>query len=679
MEGMRRLDEWGRMLEQLPPLETVFELDYDQLTDRLAEIPDEVNGLLRLFDGRRSLARVVDDSDFEDLAALGIISKLYFEGLIREVGSAATAARPTGRRSPACEDWLNTGPNPVGAAPAPAIPAVTPAPTMPAVPSPPSSRGEVATVSEQLATAEPDLPPMGVEENLEVAHRGGEHAAGHGASAVPRRWCRCRCRRPGRPIASVPTVKVPVPQFTPPPPPPPEPAEPPATPPPAPPPPSPPRASPAAPQVITAIHHFEPRPKGLPLPSRPPAEPEEDPLAVPGAAAARASWSGPARSSSTPGPRWTPGAWSRPPPGRRSPAGGGTSRGPSARRRRPSRPRCSRARAVRPSSAAPAQERFALPPIEQSSCRAVTPGSTAGRARAPLRRAPQRGARRRAPPPLPQPPPRGGAAGKIDLVKLEAPRLRRGHAAASARDAAARHGRADAAGPRRRRPSGRRRPPAPPGRHPSRPASRAPVKVRARRCRRPRLAERGGGGFFADTEGKNSLPPVGRVAAAQAPLADAGRWWSPGRPGASRRGGHVPGDEPAAPGTAERRASARGRARRRPQAVAVEAPVDCGRGGRGDGGATRASEVAAVGARCRRGGGQGAGGRGRAGGGGREGRRRGGGRGGRRTRARRRRWGEGRGRAGGGGGEGRGRRRGGGGERRPATWTRSSRTRRWRW
>ena len=28
MEGMRRLDEWGRMLEQLPPLETVFEIDY---------------------------------------------------------------------------------------------------------------------------------------------------------------------------------------------------------------------------------------------------------------------------------------------------------------------------------------------------------------------------------------------------------------------------------------------------------------------------------------------------------------------------------------------------------------------------------------------------------------------------------------------------------------------------
>jgi len=109
LEGMRRLDEWGRMLEQLPPLETVFEIDYRQLAERLSEIPDEVNGLLRLFDGRRSLSRVVDDSDFEDLAALGIISKLYFEGLVREVGGTP----PFGaRESRALGAWLDGTPPP---------------------------------------------------------------------------------------------------------------------------------------------------------------------------------------------------------------------------------------------------------------------------------------------------------------------------------------------------------------------------------------------------------------------------------------------------------------------------------------------------------------------------------------------------------------------------------------
>jgi DNA-binding response OmpR family regulator len=84
MEGMRRLDEWGRLLEQLPALDTVFEVDYKELAERLSEIPDEINGILRLFDGKRSLMQVVDDCDFGDLESLNIISKLYFEGLIYE-------------------------------------------------------------------------------------------------------------------------------------------------------------------------------------------------------------------------------------------------------------------------------------------------------------------------------------------------------------------------------------------------------------------------------------------------------------------------------------------------------------------------------------------------------------------------------------------------------------------
>lgn len=82
MEGMRRLDEWGRLLEQLPPLETIFEVDHEQLVDRLNEIPDELNGILRLFGGRSTLMDVIDNSPFEDLSTLSTITKLYFEGLL---------------------------------------------------------------------------------------------------------------------------------------------------------------------------------------------------------------------------------------------------------------------------------------------------------------------------------------------------------------------------------------------------------------------------------------------------------------------------------------------------------------------------------------------------------------------------------------------------------------------
>jgi len=88
MEGMRRLDEWGRMQEQLPPLSQKFEVVYDELWDRLSELPDEVNQILRLFDARRTLEEVIDGGNIGDLEAVEIISKLYFEGIIVEAGAA---------------------------------------------------------------------------------------------------------------------------------------------------------------------------------------------------------------------------------------------------------------------------------------------------------------------------------------------------------------------------------------------------------------------------------------------------------------------------------------------------------------------------------------------------------------------------------------------------------------
>lgn len=114
MEGMRRLDEWGKLLEQLPPLHTVFEVDYRELAERLSEIPDEINSILRLFDGRRTLLHVVDDCEFGDLEALNVISKLYFEALIYDVHSAEPPAPPASQPPPPeLEGWLR---DPIAAA-----------------------------------------------------------------------------------------------------------------------------------------------------------------------------------------------------------------------------------------------------------------------------------------------------------------------------------------------------------------------------------------------------------------------------------------------------------------------------------------------------------------------------------------------------------------------------------
>ncbi len=89
MEGMRRADDWGRLIEQLPPLTESFEVDHERLLDRLSEIPDELNGILRLLDGSRTLMDVIDESPFEDLSTLSTLSKLYFEELlVKSIGDA---------------------------------------------------------------------------------------------------------------------------------------------------------------------------------------------------------------------------------------------------------------------------------------------------------------------------------------------------------------------------------------------------------------------------------------------------------------------------------------------------------------------------------------------------------------------------------------------------------------
>jgi DNA-binding response OmpR family regulator len=82
MEGMRRLDEWSRLFEQLPPLTHRFEIDTVELAARLGDVPDDNNRILRLVDGKRTLLEVIDASDVGDLECLQAISRLYFEELL---------------------------------------------------------------------------------------------------------------------------------------------------------------------------------------------------------------------------------------------------------------------------------------------------------------------------------------------------------------------------------------------------------------------------------------------------------------------------------------------------------------------------------------------------------------------------------------------------------------------
>jgi DNA-binding response OmpR family regulator len=107
MEGMRRVDEWVRLLEQLPPLSTVLSVDQGQVAERAEPLTPETASLLRRFDGRRSIIEVVDESGLDDLAALEAISGLYFEGTLVPAGTqdAATSGEQRAGGALELEAW----------------------------------------------------------------------------------------------------------------------------------------------------------------------------------------------------------------------------------------------------------------------------------------------------------------------------------------------------------------------------------------------------------------------------------------------------------------------------------------------------------------------------------------------------------------------------------------------
>ena len=134
MEGMRRLDEWSRLSELLPPFETVLEVDAEVLREGLQEMPDEQNQMLRLIDGKRTIDEILLAHGGDHVEALRKVVDLYFEGMVREVGrnqdSIPILTEVSVRSSaPAPKEGMHTIPGPAGL-PRPPI-AVPAAPRLP--------------------------------------------------------------------------------------------------------------------------------------------------------------------------------------------------------------------------------------------------------------------------------------------------------------------------------------------------------------------------------------------------------------------------------------------------------------------------------------------------------------------------------------------------------------------
>ena len=119
MEGMRRLDEWSRLSELLPSFDAVLEVDPGMLRERLRDMPDDQNEMVRLIDGQRTVGAVLREHGGDHVDALRKVVDLYFEGMVREVGriqdSIPILTEVSVRSSaPPPKEGVNTIPGPAG-------------------------------------------------------------------------------------------------------------------------------------------------------------------------------------------------------------------------------------------------------------------------------------------------------------------------------------------------------------------------------------------------------------------------------------------------------------------------------------------------------------------------------------------------------------------------------------
>ncbi len=198
--------EWAGLSRMLPPGDTVVGIDYALLAERLAEIPDDDDAVLKLIDGRRSLGAILERSGGADGEAGRVLARLFQEGLIRPVAKDDAPPAP----APDIEAPAWFGAPSVGALPPPLPipPAIgEPEPEPAAGPRivrfpPPARSRRPAMASAELRSA---LAAVEQAADANAARRAEER---RGAAEVRARAARPRSRRSLLLLLAVPALAV---------------------------------------------------------------------------------------------------------------------------------------------------------------------------------------------------------------------------------------------------------------------------------------------------------------------------------------------------------------------------------------------------------------------------------------------------------------------------------------
>lgn len=106
-----RLARWELLLGRGVPLDALLVADFARLKDAFEGLPEEVVGVLRLFDGRRTVREVVLDASLDEVTALEVVTRLYALSLVTLLdappSASASASAPAAFFEPAPRPLLS--------------------------------------------------------------------------------------------------------------------------------------------------------------------------------------------------------------------------------------------------------------------------------------------------------------------------------------------------------------------------------------------------------------------------------------------------------------------------------------------------------------------------------------------------------------------------------------------
>ena len=78
----QQIQRWTLVLDDAVPLESVLVVDFSRLVAELDRLPDQVNEIVRLSDGRRTVRAVIVECTLDEVTALEVVTRLHAMGLL---------------------------------------------------------------------------------------------------------------------------------------------------------------------------------------------------------------------------------------------------------------------------------------------------------------------------------------------------------------------------------------------------------------------------------------------------------------------------------------------------------------------------------------------------------------------------------------------------------------------